>query len=306
MRNRRPDDLSVSAEQDLADQDLAHQGFVAQWMSASPGAALDVAQLEGSVAAGGRPGGVVKSYTSGSAAVDDSNEFNIQINFSGRWTADQQAVVKWAADFFSQLITDDVRDDTDLNSNLVDDIVITISTGNIDGKGSPITGGNTLAQTGDIVTRDNDTVDEWIPLTASIKLDSADLRDASLAGTWDAIILHEMGHALGFVGVIFDQLGLADDLGNFIGTNAMIAYGGLVPLEDSGGTATAGSHWDEANFAPGGETMSNELMTGFFVPGEVTLLSDTTIGAFDDIGYVVQDLSPDSTSLILDSHLLIA
>ena len=300
MRNRRPDDLSVSAEQDLADQ-----GFAAQWTSASPGAALDVVQLGGAVAAGARPGAVVKSYTSGSAAIDDSNEFNIRIDFSGKWTAEQQAVVKWAADFFSQLITDDVRDDTDLSGNLIDDIVITMSTGRIDGRGNPITGGNTLAQTGDFVVRDNDTVDEWIPLRASIKLDSADLRDASLAGTWDAIILHEMGHALGFFGVIFDQLGLVDELGNFVGTNATLAYGGPVPLEDAGGTGTAGSHWDEANFAPGGETMSNELMTGFFVPGEVTLLSDTTIEAFADIGYVVEDLSPGATSLILDSHLLI-
>jgi len=84
------------------------------------------------------------------------------------------------------------------------------------------------------------------------------------------------------------------------------SYGGVVPLENGGGSGTAGSHWDETNFMPNGVPMSNELMTGFFVPGEVTLLSDTTIGAFADIGYVVQDLSPGATSLILDSHLLIA
>ena len=149
MRRGRPDDFSVFFEQ----ADAAGESFAApSQMNPSSGLALDAQLDAGSLAAGARPGGgsgVVKSYTSGSAAVDDdANEFNIQINFSGRWTTEQQAVVKWAADFFSQLITNDVRDDTDLSSNPVDDIVITISTGRIDGKGNPITGGNTLAQTG--------------------------------------------------------------------------------------------------------------------------------------------------------------
>jgi hypothetical protein len=147
-------------------------------------------------------------------------------------------------------------------------------------------------------------VDEWLPLTASIKLDSTDLGNSSLAGTWDAIILHEMGHALGLVGAIFNQLGLVDSSGNFIGANAEAAYGGPVPLEDSGGSGTAGSHWDEVNFAPNGQQMSNELMTGYFVPGEVTLLSDTTVGALADLGYTVTDPSVGSTSLVVDSHLL--
>jgi hypothetical protein len=252
---------------------------------------------------GGGSGGAVTTYTSGNPNVDDANEFNIKINFSGSWTAEQQAVVKWAADFYSQLITADVHDDVDLNGNLVDDIVITVSTGRIDGNGNPLTG-NTLAQTSNIVVRDPGTVDAWLPLTASIKLDSTDLKSASLSGTWDAIILHEMGHALGFVGGLFSQLGLTDGAGHFTGAHAVAAYGGLVPLEDTGGSGTAGSHWDEATFAPNGQLMSNELMTGFFVPGETTLLSDTTVGALADLGYHVQDPSV-GTSMIVDSHLLV-
>jgi len=251
----------------------------------------------------GSGGGLVTTYTSGNPTVDDANEFNIKINFSGSWTAEQQAVVKWAADFYSSIITADVHDDLDLNNNLVDDIVITISTGRIDGNGNPLTG-NTLAQTTNIVVRDPGTVDEWLPLTASIKLDSTDLKNASLSETWDAIILHEIGHALGFVGSIFSQLHLTDSMGHFTGSQAVAAYGGLVPLEDTGGSGTAGSHWDEATFAPNGQLMSNELMTGFFVPGETTLLSDTTIGALADLGYHVQDPSVGS-SMIVDSHLLV-
>lgn len=267
------------------------------------------ARAGGGSGGGGKPGGggsnLLTTYTSGNMAVDDGSEFNITINFTGKWTADQQAVVKWAADFYSQIITADVRDDVDLAGNLVDDIVITVSTGRIDGNGNPLTG-NTLAQTGNIVVRDDGTVDEWLPLTASIKLDSTDLNNAGLAGTWDAIILHEMGHALGFAGAIFNQLGLVDAASNFTGTQAMAAYGGAVPLENSGGSGTAGSHWDEADFKPNGVAMSNELMTGYFSPGETTLLSDTTIGALADLGYTVQDPSAGSASLVVDSHLLIA
>jgi len=271
-----------------------------------------IADAKGS--GGGRPGGgggggggsgLLSTYTSGDANVVDANEFNIQINFSGTWTAKQQAIVTWAADFWSKVIVADVHDDTDLNGKLVDDIVISVSTARIDGNGSPLTG-NVLAQTGNIVVRDVGTVDEWLPLTASITLDSTDLRSTTFANSWDDIILHEMGHALGFIGVIFDHFGLTDGSGHFIGANAVAAYGGAVPLENNGGAGTAGSHWDETGFAPNGVAMSNELMTGYFVPGEQTYLSDTTVGALADLGYVVADPSPVDSYVLVDSHLLIA
>src|SRR5215475_14759306 len=70
---------------------------------------------------GGKPG-LLTTYTSGNPHVSDANEFNIQINFSGEWTVKQQAVVEWAADFYSHLITADIRDDIDLNGRPVDDI----------------------------------------------------------------------------------------------------------------------------------------------------------------------------------------
>jgi len=260
---------------------------------------------------GGKPGGgggggsgLLTTYTSGNPDVADANEFNIQINFSGSWTAKQQAIVTWAADTYSKIITADIRDDLDLNGRLVDDIVISVSTGRIDGRGNPLLG-NVLAQTGNIVARDDGTVDQWLPLTASITLDSTDLKNSTLANAWDDIVLHEMGHALGFVGAIFAQLGLADGSGSFTGANAVAAYGSLVPLENGGGSGTAGSHWDEANFKPNGVQMSNELMTGYFVPGEQTYLSDTTVGALADLGYTIEDPSVGTSYFVVDSHLLL-
>jgi len=287
---------SAFGDSDYVDQDYVYSaGFAGAVGFGGPG----VSGIDGGPGVGGGGGGarLVTTYTSGNPGIDDANEFNIQINFSGKWTPQQQAVVEWAADFYSQLITADVRDDFDLSGNPVDDIAITISSVPIDGSGG------FLALTGISAVRDPGSVDQWLPVTASIFLDSTDLKDHSLSGTWDAIILHEIGHALGFVGGLFGVLGLTDG-GHFTGANAEAAYGGPVPLEDTGGSGTAGSHWDEATFAPNGQLMSNELMTGFFVPGETTLLSDTTIGALADLGYHVQDPSV-GTSMILDSHLLI-
>lgn len=290
-----------------SDSDAPTNGDVFLWES------TDVVANAGQPGGGGKPGGggpgggggnLLTTYTSGDSAVADANEFNIRIDFSGSWTAKQQAVVTWAADFYSKIITADIHDDFNLNGVLVDDVVLSVSTGRIDGKGSPLTG-NVLAQTGNLVVRDPGTANEWLPLTASIKLDSTDLKTSTLSGTWDAIVAHEMGHALGFVGAIFSQLNLVDGAGNFTGTNAVAAYGGLVPLEDGGGAGTAGSHWDEATFAPNGVQMSNDLMTGFFVPGEQTLLSDTTLGAFQDLGYTVADPDPTQNSYVVDSHLLV-
>src|SRR5262245_7362154 len=191
---------------------------------------------------GGKPGGggsLPTTYTSGDINVPDSQEFNIQIHFSGTWTAAQQADVIAAANGWSRIITADIHDDTDLNGNLVDDIVIDLSIGRIDGSGSVVTGVNTLAATSNLVVRDAGTQDQWLPLTASIKFDATDFKNPDLANLWPAIIMHEMGHALGFAGPIFQGLGLLDSAHNFVGTNAMAAYGGSVPLTSDN------SHWSE-------------------------------------------------------------
>lgn len=262
----------------------------------------------GSGGGGGKGGSLLTTYVSGDDSVDDANEFNIQIEFSGRWTAEQQAIVTWAADTLSSIIVGDVRDDTDLNFNFVDDIVISVSTGRLDGSGT-LFGGNILAQTQITAVRDPGSIDQWLPVTSTMTLDSTDLKNSVGEGwfdTWDDIVLHEMVHAIGFAGLIFDNLGLTDGLGNFIGSGATTAYGGLVPIESDGGIGTAGSHWDEYLFQPGGVPMSNELMTGFIAFGEQTQLSDTTVAALGDMGYEVQDPSVGTGSMLVDSGLFIA
>lgn len=262
---------------------------------------------------GGGGGGSSSATTFVSTGVtgDASQDFNIDVVFNGSWTSAEQGVVQWAADYISQnIITGDVRDDTDLSGNPVDDVTVNMSIGSIDrgGKGAM---GNVLAQTSVDAVRDAGTVDQWLPVTSSTTLDSYDLSNSTkegLQGAWDYIVLHEMLHAMGFYGYIFDQLHLTDANGNFIGANALAAYGNgsSIPLSADGGTAS-GSHWDENNFAPHGTAMPNELMTQYITDySQSPELSDVTVAALQDLGYTVTDPSPGADSTVVDSHLLIA
>lgn len=267
---------------------------------------------------GGGDPNLLTSYVSGDANVDDAMEFNLGVNFLGDWTVEQQAMVTWVADFFSQLITADVRDDTDLQGNFVDDITIDVSSARIDGKGNPLFG-NILAEAEIIAVRDPADGDgAYLPVTSRVTLDTTDLNRDDLAPVWPGIIMHEFAHALGFAGGIFEALGLVDGDGNFIGANATLAYGGPVPIESDGGSGTAGSHWDELTFQQAGWsdvdldgdkkvdiTASQELMTGFVGAGAI-YLSDTTVQAFADLGYTVQDPSPGSGYLVIDGNMVLA
>ena len=96
--------------------------------------------------------------------------------------------------------------------------------GRIDGLGNLATGVNTLAATDGWVVRDPGTINQLLPLTASIKLDVADLGNPDLSNLWPAIIMHEMGHALGFFGGLFLMLNLLDPALNFSGHAASAAY----------------------------------------------------------------------------------
>lgn len=146
-----------------------------------------------------------------------------------------------------------------------------------------------------------------LPVAGYMEFDTADLQRYADEGRLDEIIIHEMGHVLGFGGMLWtfpqDSLGgepfLADptDLqGNdpsprdthFVGPHAMAEFdaiggslysGAKVPVENVGGQGTANGHWRE-------EVMGNELMTSFMTNRE-GVLSTVTIAALEDMGYTV-------------------
>ena len=151
----------------------------------------------------------------------------------------------------------------------VDDILITAELTNIDGLYG------VLGQAGPTSVRTGSS----LPATAQMQFDIVDVNDMGLA-VFSEVVLHEMSHSLGF-GSIWDRLGLVSN-GQFTGANANNEYhamggAGFIPVEQDGGSGTAGSHWDE-------ETFGNELMTGYINDG-MNYFTSMSAASFADLGY---------------------
>ena len=240
--------------------------------------------------------------------------FDIELRYVGAEpTAAQKAIIRQAADVWERVITHGVPDrvidsssvtcdddDPSLFGAHMDDLVVYIKVGAIDGRGG------TLAQAGPCWTR----LPSRLPYLGIVILDSADLTPLHNAGVLRRIVTHEIGHALGF-GTSWDQMAgphglrqpsLAPDGAKvpgrdtyFSGRAAVAAFnaagghayrgGEKVPVEnDTGhyGAGTLDAHWRESVFEA-------ELMTStqLMERGTNEPLSRVTVAALDDMGYKV-------------------
>ncbi|HEV8355780.1 MAG TPA: leishmanolysin-related zinc metalloendopeptidase [Gemmatimonadales bacterium] len=171
----------------------------------------------------------------------------------------------------------------------------------------PIDGVNgVLGQSGPCILRDDP---GYLAAEGLMEFDTADLAVLEASGQLNQVILHEMGHVLGF-GTIWDfdpfpgqkpanafLVGFGGLDPFFNGDGARSAFfgsaaagttftGNPVPVEAGGGAGTAYSHWRESRFG-------SELMTGFLNSG-INPLSAITVDQFRDLGYVVNDALADS------------
>jgi Leishmanolysin len=166
--------------------------------------------------------------------------------------------------------------------------------------------GNVVAAAGPCILRD----EGYLPAQGYMELDAADLATLEEQDLLGSVVLHEMAHVLGF-GTIWNfspgsgspsnafLRGSNTDDPTFSGPAARAAfYGALgsagysgtpVPVEATGGSGTAHSHWRESNF-------ETELMTGW-LDGGTNPLSAVTVAQFRDLGYTVNDALADSYSL---------
>ncbi len=211
----------------------------------------------------------------------EDTEYDLEVNFiDDSLTPSQQAIFEDAAERWEEIIIGDVRNVFVLGFGPVDDIVIDASAPFIDGPG-----GN-LGQAGPTVVRS----DSFLPARGIMEFDSADVADLEEEGQLDEVILHEMGHVLGF-GTIWRALDLLTGVGSadprFVGAGATAEYNDIfgvsesgVPVEAEGGLGTALGHWDE-------EVLDNELMTGFINSGVANPLSRITAASMGDLGYEV-------------------
>jgi hypothetical protein len=226
--------------------------------------------------------------------------FNIDVRFATPPSVEVQAAFDSAAARWERLLYGDLQNTPIVAADLpqtcggvqtpalnetIDDLVILVSIEAIDGPG------RVLGSAGPCLVRDGDS----LPLLGGMRFDSADVPTFVGNGLFDEIVMHEMGHVIGFgtlwrlkallVGAVRD--GGTDP--HFVGSLAIAAFdenggafyalGAKVPVENIGGAGTADGHWRESVF-------DTELMTGFLDAG-TNALSVITGASMADLGYVL-------------------
>ena len=203
-----------------------------------------------------------------------SGSFDIDIVYSGN--SAYQAYFDQAANLFESIILNDLPSANYLGTT-IDDLRINASVVAIDGQGG------ILGQAGPQQFRSSGS----LPYFGIMQFDSSDVASMVSNGTFTDVVVHEMAHVLGF-GTLWKGFGLNNTFGQYIGQNALTEYRNIsgnagatyIPLETSGGSGTAESHWSEAIF-------DREIMTGYAESSGNMPLSRMTIASFADLGYSV-------------------
>jgi hypothetical protein len=227
------------------------------------------------------------------------SNFNIDLQFTGL-TNTQRAIFQQAAQRWQQIITGDLPSAT-YGAAVIDDIVITAASVNIDGPGQ------VLGRAGPTRLRNG----SFLPFYGMMEFDSADMASMEQSGRLYNVILHEMGHVLG-IGTIWQAKGLLTGIGTstprFTGPQATAQFNAIfgrndpgVLVESDGGPGTANAHWEESLF-------KTELMTGFIGSETLTPLSRVTVASLADLGYTVNIAAADAftPSLIAPSINLLS
>jgi hypothetical protein len=274
---------------------------------------------------GGSPGTNTLSASVGGdppvsiTATAQNAAYTIEVrNIGPAFSTEVQTAFDAAVTYWQQIIYGD-QSDVSINTTnacglgatineVVDDLIILARFEPIDGVGG------VLGSAGACSIR----VSNGLPIYGQMRFDTDDVAALITNGTLNAVILHEMGHVLGFsVGIINTQAGITEqrlcaqlltaagapqdthfNCSHPGATNlAMAAFdsmggtsytGGFkVPLEncvtgvpDTCGAGNFNSHWRE-------HTFFNELMTGYLNNGVANPMSVLTIALFADMGYRV-------------------
>lgn len=209
--------------------------------------------------------------------------YKIEVRFVGGLNTAQKNAFKAAAKRWTKVIVGDLPS-VNVSGEVIDDLLIMAQGVAIDGPNG------ILGQAGPTHLRPASAgVHAFLPAKGIMSFDTADLAAMQANGTLVDVITHEMGHVIG-IGTIWSNKGLLVGSGTqnprFTGAAAKKEFGVLkgagplpVPVENTGGSGTANSHWRETVFR-------NELMSGF-IAGQNNPLSRLTVASLQDLGYKV-------------------
>ena len=224
--------------------------------------------------------------------------FDISILYHSSATAAVKAAMNGAASSWQSIVSatdfEDVTADSGFTCTVrgvrfsvpagtdVDDILIAVGVGAIDGSRSP----SVVASAAVCAVRSGSRT----PAIGAIVFDGADLDRLQRSGSLGSVAIHEVGHVLG-IGLTSGWSGLiqctsgADPDPHFAGAQAIAAFdaaggtgysGAKVPVQSGDDTA----HWRES-------VLGSELMTPTLHIGHANPLSAITIQALADMGYGV-------------------
>jgi len=249
-------------------------------------------------------------------ATGATKQYNIEVRFLTSVTAAQQAAFTAAEARWEQLIYGDLPDvaltsatapattcatvNIPAMNETVDDIVIFARMDSIDGPTPP--GGSSIVG---VASPCNPVRGGTLLIIRGVmRFDTADVAGLLAIGLFDEVVMHEMGHVLGFTPALWNLKGLLLDPSlsggtdpHFVGAQAIAAFdrsggagysaGAKVPIENTGGSGTADAHWRQTVFA-------TELMTGTLDGGVPNPLSVVTTAAMGDLGYTVNYAGSDA------------
>jgi hypothetical protein len=242
-------------------------------------------------------GGAGTTFTAFGCSSPDTSAYSITLCYVGSGTPAQRAAVDAAVERWSSVIVGELVNipmdvsagDCPALNHIVDDLLIFIELTEIDGLDK------ILGQSGPCWVRDP----SRLPVVGLLQLDIVDLDDVQERGLMEDLILHEIGHVIGF-GTLWGPrdkdllIGSGRDP-RYTGAAGVAAYraaGGIaptVPVEDVGGEGTIDSHWRETVFG-------KELMTGTLDFG-TNPFSAVTMRSLEDLGYSVSAASADPYTL---------
>lgn len=249
----------------------------------------------------------------------EQGDYSIGLSFLGNgFNATREAVFQSAATRWGAVIVGDLSDITftptdgipensicgfahNAFTTTIDDLIIFANISPIDGEGG------ILGQAGPSLIRNAN----GLTIAGCMQFDSADVAKLEAEGSFENVILHEMGHVLG-IGSLWElpsknlvdftpspapnercsSIAAFTTKPTFTGSNANAEFmtlgkTGNIPVEDEFGAGTKCGHWDEAFF-------DIELMTGFAEGPNPMPLSRMTIASLKDLGYTVDLAAADA------------